>query len=249
MFQSLFVCCAFEAKFLPLKLHCHVHINVCTYNVCTCTCALVQSIRVCVVNDVVCSRKVEAVLLAASVSFLSPMLLNPSRNSNRNKTSTCYKAIIQFWRHSISTLIKTHVRTFGKCVHFCWRSFECCFATFVPSLVQMVLPFISVFIALGYQYYIIVLPVLPVLWYYMYLYTIVLPVLPVLPVLWYIMVLPVLPVYHIVTGITSIMVHVYHSITSITCIPCYSTLLNLFLSSTTLSSNYCMYWSQVIRKI
>ena len=48
-----------------------------------------------------CSRKVEAVLLASSVSFFSPAMLNPSGNSNRNKTSTRYKAIIQFWRHSI----------------------------------------------------------------------------------------------------------------------------------------------------
>ena len=44
----------------------------------------------------VCSIKVEAVLLAASVSFLCPAMLNSSRNSNRNKTSTRYKAIIQF---------------------------------------------------------------------------------------------------------------------------------------------------------
>ena len=42
-----------------------------------------------------CSRKVEAVQLAASVSFLCPVMLNPSRNSNRKKTSTRYKAIIQ----------------------------------------------------------------------------------------------------------------------------------------------------------
>ena len=41
----------------------------------------------------VCSSKVEAVLLAASVSFLS---LNPSRNSDRNETSTRYREIIQF---------------------------------------------------------------------------------------------------------------------------------------------------------
>ena len=46
----------------------------------------------------VCSSKVEAVLLAASVSFLSPVMLNPKRNSKRYKTSSCYKAIIQFWR-------------------------------------------------------------------------------------------------------------------------------------------------------
>ena len=49
-----------------------------------------------------CSSKVEAVLLAASVTFLSPEMLNPSRNSDSNKTSTRYKAIIQFWRLSIT---------------------------------------------------------------------------------------------------------------------------------------------------
>ena len=49
-----------------------------------------------------CSRNIEAVLLVASVSFLSPAMLNPSRNSDRNKTSTRYKAIIQFLRHSIA---------------------------------------------------------------------------------------------------------------------------------------------------
>ena len=56
-----------------------------------------------------CSRKVEAVLLAASVSFLSPAMLNPSRNSNRNKTSTRYKAIIQFWRYSIANRSKNNI--------------------------------------------------------------------------------------------------------------------------------------------
>ena len=61
-----------------------------------------------------CSRKVEALLLAASVSFLSPAMLNPSRNSdrNKNKSSTHYKAIIQLWRLSIANQgksIKTHV--------------------------------------------------------------------------------------------------------------------------------------------
>ena len=56
-----------------------------------------------------CSRKVEAVLLAASVSFLSPAMLNPSRNSDRNETSTHYKAIIQFWRHSIANKGKSNI--------------------------------------------------------------------------------------------------------------------------------------------
>ena len=83
-----------------------------------------------------CSRKVEAVLLAASVSFLSPAMLNPSRNSDRKKTSTCYKAIIQFWRHSIANQgksIKTHVnlRIF---IRFCWQSFRMLFCNLHPSL-------------------------------------------------------------------------------------------------------------------
>ena len=84
------------------------------------------------------SGKVEALLLAASVSFHSPAMLNPSRNSDRNKSSTRYKAIIQLWRLSIANQgksIKTHVnlRIF---VPFCWQSFECCFATFIPALIH-----------------------------------------------------------------------------------------------------------------
>ena len=60
-----------------------------------------------------CSSKVEAVLLAASVLFHSPAMLNPSRNSDRNKTSIRYKAIIQFWRFSITNNnIGKHVQTF-----------------------------------------------------------------------------------------------------------------------------------------
>ena len=43
----------------------------------------------------VCSRKVDTVLLAASVSFLSPVMLDTSRNSDRNKSSTCYKAVLE----------------------------------------------------------------------------------------------------------------------------------------------------------
>ena len=31
MLESSFVCCAFEAEFLLLKLSCHAHFNVCTY--------------------------------------------------------------------------------------------------------------------------------------------------------------------------------------------------------------------------
>ena len=42
-----------------------------------------------------CSRKVEAVLLAAFILFLSPAMPNLDRNSDMNNTSTRYKAIIQ----------------------------------------------------------------------------------------------------------------------------------------------------------
>ena len=63
----------------------------------------------------VCSRKVEAVLLAAFVLyvFLSPAMLNPNtcRNSDRNfmYTSTRYKAIIQFWGLSIANQGKSNI--------------------------------------------------------------------------------------------------------------------------------------------
>ena len=53
-----------------------------------------------------CSRKVESVLLAASVSFLCPAMLNPFRNSDRNNTST---AIIQFGRQSIANQGKSNI--------------------------------------------------------------------------------------------------------------------------------------------
>ena len=56
-----------------------------------------------------CSIKVEAVLLAASVSFLCPAMLNRSRNSDMNKTSTRYKAIILFWTLSIANQGKTNI--------------------------------------------------------------------------------------------------------------------------------------------
>ena len=62
------------------------------------------------INNVGMFKKVEAVLLAAFVSFLNiQMMLNPSRNSNRNKTSTRYKAIIQFWRLSIANQGKSNI--------------------------------------------------------------------------------------------------------------------------------------------
>ena len=49
-----------------------------------------------------CSRKVEAVLLAAFALFLSQAMPNMDRNTNRNNNSTHYKAIIQFWRLSLA---------------------------------------------------------------------------------------------------------------------------------------------------
>ena len=101
MFEPSFVRCAFKPKFLLSKLRCHVQFNICT-------CALIQSKHV--INNVGMFKKVEAVLLAASVSFLStPEMLNPSSNSNRNKTSTRYKAIIQFWRLSIANQGKSNI--------------------------------------------------------------------------------------------------------------------------------------------
>ena len=69
------------------KFRCHAHFNVCA-------CAFVQSKHV--VNMWPCSRKVEAMLLAAAISFLSPAMLNLSKNSDRNKTGTHYEVIIQF---------------------------------------------------------------------------------------------------------------------------------------------------------
>ena len=56
-----------------------------------------------------CSSKVGPVLLAASVSFLSPAMLHQSRNCDRNKTSTHYKAIIQFWWLSITNQGKSSI--------------------------------------------------------------------------------------------------------------------------------------------
>ena len=56
-----------------------------------------------------CSRKVEAMVLAAAMSILSPAMLNLSRNSDRNKTSTHYEVIIQFWRFSIVNHDKSNI--------------------------------------------------------------------------------------------------------------------------------------------
>ena len=93
MFEPSLVCCAFEAKFLPLKLAAtptlmFAHVHVYNLNVWLIMWA--------------CSRKVEAVLLAAFVLFLSPAMPNLDRNTDRNNTNTRYKAIIQFWRLSIA---------------------------------------------------------------------------------------------------------------------------------------------------
>ena len=105
----------------------------------TFTCFKVTLDYTCASKHVVTISNVDVFQLAGSVSFLSLAMLNPSGNSNRKKSCTCYKTIIQFWRHSIAikvraTLIKTcaNLRIF---VCFCWRRFECCFATFVTALV------------------------------------------------------------------------------------------------------------------
>ena len=93
MFEPSFFCCAFKSKFFlrsfaatPTLMFAHVHLY--TLNMWLIMWAY--------------SSKVEAVLLAASVSFLNPAMLNPNRNSDRNKTSICYKPIFQFWRLSIA---------------------------------------------------------------------------------------------------------------------------------------------------
>ena len=57
----------------------------------------------------VCSMKVEAVLLAAFVLFLSPAVPNLDRNTDRNHTSSRYKAIILFWKLSIANQGKTNI--------------------------------------------------------------------------------------------------------------------------------------------
>ena len=101
-FEPSFICCTFKAKFLPLKLWCHAHL--------TFALAHLYNINVRLIMWA-CSSKVEAALLAAFVLFLRPVMLNLSRDSNRNNTSTRYKAIIQFWR--LSTHI--HVANQDKC--------------------------------------------------------------------------------------------------------------------------------------
>ena len=46
-----------------------------------------------------------------NVSFICAVMLNKSRHHDRNKTSTCYEPIIQFWKpvKERVTLIKRHV--------------------------------------------------------------------------------------------------------------------------------------------
>ena len=103
MFEPSFVCCRFNLNFSLRSFAATPTLMFAR------TCALVQS--KCVQWSIMwaCSSKFEAVLLAASVSFLSPAMLNPSRNSDKNKTSTCYKAIIQFWSHSIANQGKSNI--------------------------------------------------------------------------------------------------------------------------------------------
>ena len=112
MFKLSFICCAFESKcslrsFAATPTLIFVHVHLYTLNV-----WLIMWVY---------SSEVESLLLAASISFLSPVMLSPSKNSNRNKTSTRYRAIIQFWRLSIANegernvdkkLLKTHAQTF-----------------------------------------------------------------------------------------------------------------------------------------
>ena len=112
-FEPLFIFYTFETKFLPSKVRCHTHFNVCA-------CALVQSKRV--VNNVSMFDEVEAGLLAAFVLFLSPAMLNLARNSDRNKTSTRYKAIIQFGRLSVTNQGKSNI---DKKTHVNLRKFVC----------------------------------------------------------------------------------------------------------------------------
>ena len=103
-FKSSFICCKFEAKFLhakPTLMFVHKHFYQLT-------------VRLIIW---VCSRKIEAVFLAAFVFFLSPVMHYLDRNSNRDNTITRYKAIIQ--------LIKTHVNLWTF-IHFCWQSFGGC---------------------------------------------------------------------------------------------------------------------------
>ena len=90
-----------------------------------------------------CSRKVEVVLVAASDSFLTPAMLNPSRNNDRYRTSTLirtYKPVLESIYSQLSEvrakLIKTcaNPRIFAS---FCWQSFEYRFTTFILALVEM----------------------------------------------------------------------------------------------------------------
>ena len=57
-------------------------------------------------------------------------------NLDRNKTSTHYKAIIQFWRLSIANQGKSNIdkKMCKPFFLFCWRSLEGCFPSFIPAL-------------------------------------------------------------------------------------------------------------------
>ena len=92
-FKPLFVCCAIEAKFLPFEALLTLPLYV---------------VHVWLIMWT-CSRKVEAVLLAAFVLFLSPGTPNLDRNTDGNNTSTHYKAIIQFWWLSIANQGKNNI--------------------------------------------------------------------------------------------------------------------------------------------
>ena len=78
-FKPLFVCCAIEAKFLPFEALLTLPLYV---------------VHVWLIMWT-CSRKVEAVLLAAFVLFLSPAMPNLYRNTDRNNTSTRNNPVLE----------------------------------------------------------------------------------------------------------------------------------------------------------
>ena len=129
MFEPSFICCAFEfAKFYLRSF------------AATATLMFVD-VHLCILNMWLiiwaCSSKVEAVLLATSVSFLSPAMLNPSRNSDRNKTSICYKAIIQLFiaYQSENNINKRLLKTPSKLTKLFWTKLQIWYWLFVPALV------------------------------------------------------------------------------------------------------------------
>ena len=83
--------------------------------------------------------------MAASIPFLSPAMLNLSRNSSRNKTSTRYKVIIQFRRLSIANEGKSNIdKNLSGSLNFCL--FVCLFV-FVDEAPNVV------FLPLSQSYY------------------------------------------------------------------------------------------------